>query len=151
MRGLLAFATASGSIATGAIAQDIDPLANLDFRSIGPSTMSGRLVDLEVLDVDPNVFYVASSTGGLYKTVNRGVTFESLTDDLPTELFHRLFQACCFCITHRKNKGGVMLRLKSKQLLVITVKKDRGIEENTVGMTMRLIEDVLFPANTGGK
>ena len=46
--------------------------------------MSGRIVDLEVLDVDPDVFYVASSTGGLYKTTNRGVTFRSLTDDLPT-------------------------------------------------------------------
>jgi photosystem II stability/assembly factor-like uncharacterized protein len=67
-----------------AAAQDGGPFANLDFRTIGPSTMSGRIVDLEVLDVDPHIFYVASSTGGLYKTVNRGVTFESITDDLPT-------------------------------------------------------------------
>jgi photosystem II stability/assembly factor-like uncharacterized protein len=65
-------------------AQDADPFANLDFRTIGPSTMSGRIVDLEVLDVDPDVFFVASSTGGLWKTTTRGVTFESVTDDLPT-------------------------------------------------------------------
>lgn len=65
-------------------AQELDPLASLDFRTLGPSTMSGRVVDLEVLDVDVNVFYLATSTGGLYKTTNRGITFESLAEDLGT-------------------------------------------------------------------
>ncbi len=75
---------ASLAVSPGAaLAQDTG-LAGLQFRTLGPSTMSGRIVDLEVLDVDPDVFYVASSTGGLYKTTNRGITFESLTDDLPT-------------------------------------------------------------------
>ncbi|MDH3735382.1 MAG: hypothetical protein OEU54_17760, partial [Gemmatimonadota bacterium] len=68
----------------GITAQDDGALGRIEFRTIGPSTMSGRIVDLEVLDVDPDVFYVASSTGGLYKTTNRGISFESVTDDLPT-------------------------------------------------------------------
>jgi photosystem II stability/assembly factor-like uncharacterized protein len=55
----------------------------MDFRTIGPATMSGRIVDLAVVESRPDVFYVASSTGGLWKTANRGVTFRSMTDDLP--------------------------------------------------------------------
>ncbi len=75
---------ALGGLVTPLAGQNADPFAHLDFRTIGPSTMSGRIVDLEVLEVDPDVFYVASSTGGLWKTTTRGITFESITDDLPT-------------------------------------------------------------------
>ncbi len=59
-------------------AQPIDSglLSGLRFRSIGPATMSGRIVDLAVSERDPFTFYVASATGGVWKTVNNGVTFE---------------------------------------------------------------------------
>jgi len=40
--------------------------------------MSGRIVDLAVVEADPTVFYAASATGGLWKTVNNGVTFTPL-------------------------------------------------------------------------
>lgn len=50
-------------------------LAALQLRSIGPATMSGRIVDVAVVESDPYVFYVASATGGVWKTVNNGVTF----------------------------------------------------------------------------
>ncbi len=48
---------------------------DLAFRTIGPAAMSGRFVDLAVYDSAPHVFYAASSTGGLYKTINNGVSF----------------------------------------------------------------------------
>lgn len=59
-------------------AQPLTPetFKNLQFRTIGPATMSGRIVDLAVLEKDPFTFYVASATGGLWKTTNNGVTFE---------------------------------------------------------------------------
>ncbi len=79
-----ALALATVVFATSPAVSQEGTLDHLDFRTIGPSTMSGRVVDLEVLDLDVDVFYVATSTGGLYKTTNRGITFESLTDDLPT-------------------------------------------------------------------
>lgn len=50
-------------------------LAALTFRNIGPANMSGRFVDMAVVESDPYVFYVASSTGGMYKTTDNGVTF----------------------------------------------------------------------------
>lgn len=54
---------------------DPDRLSGLEFRSIGPATMSGRIVDLAVVESDPYTFYVASATGGVWKTENNGVTF----------------------------------------------------------------------------
>ncbi|MBS3817890.1 hypothetical protein KGY73_00060 [bacterium] len=51
-------------------------IENLEMRTIGPAVMSGRIVDLAVVEKDPYIFYVASATGGLWKTTNNGVTFE---------------------------------------------------------------------------
>jgi photosystem II stability/assembly factor-like uncharacterized protein len=50
----------------------------LRFRTIGPAAMSGRIVDLAVMESAPHVFYAASSTGGLYKTTNNGTSFTAL-------------------------------------------------------------------------
>src|SRR5689334_13073983 len=47
----------------------------LKFREIGPATPSGRIDDFAVIDSDPSSFYVASATGGVWKTSNRGTTF----------------------------------------------------------------------------
>ena len=53
---------------------------NLAFKSIGPSIMSGRVVDVEVNPADPTIFYVAYASGGLWKTTNNGISFSSIFD-----------------------------------------------------------------------
>ena len=58
-----------------------EDLSGLRARDIGPAVMSGRIVDLAVVEVDPTVFYVASATGGLWKTTNNAVTFTALFQD----------------------------------------------------------------------
>lgn len=50
-------------------------MAGLTFRTVGPAQMSGRFVDVAVYEARPHVWYAASSTGGLWKTTNNGVTF----------------------------------------------------------------------------
>jgi len=57
---------------------DTARLSALAPRSIGPANMSGRVVDLAVVESDPYTFYVATATGGLWKTSDNGVTFEPL-------------------------------------------------------------------------
>ena len=52
----------------------------LTFRSIGPATMGGRVDDLAVVETRPAVFYVATATGGLWKTLNNGTTWEPMFD-----------------------------------------------------------------------
>jgi photosystem II stability/assembly factor-like uncharacterized protein len=59
-----------------------DPFPGLQFRNIGPATMGGRIDDLAVLESNPAVFYVGTATGGLWKTINNGTTWEVLFDDL---------------------------------------------------------------------
>jgi len=66
------------SLSTPSFAQQItsELLNGLPLRNIGPATMSGRIVDLAVLESDPYTFYAATSTGGVWKTTNNGVSFE---------------------------------------------------------------------------
>ena len=47
--------------------------SRLEWRSIGPAIMGGRIADVEGVTGDPNVVYVASASGGLWKTTNGGV------------------------------------------------------------------------------
>lgn len=50
------------------------------FSNIGPSIMSGRVVDLEVNPDDPKEFYVAYASGGLWYTQNNGQSFTPIFD-----------------------------------------------------------------------
>ena len=56
-------------------------LQNINFRNIGPTVMSGRVVDLDVNPKDPANFYVAYASGGLWETKNHGNTFTPLFDN----------------------------------------------------------------------
>ncbi len=47
-------------------------LKDIKFRNVGPSIMSGRVVDMDVNPADPTEFYVAYATGGLWYTANNG-------------------------------------------------------------------------------
>ncbi|HLP12652.1 MAG TPA: hypothetical protein VK177_12020 [Flavobacteriales bacterium] len=53
-------------------------LNGIKATSIGPTIMSGRVVDLEVDPADPTHFYTAFATGGLWETKNNGTTFEQI-------------------------------------------------------------------------
>ena len=58
--------------------------AGLDLRCVGPTVMSGRVVDIAVDSPDGRIFYVAYASGGLWRTVNHGTSFEPLFDDALT-------------------------------------------------------------------
>lgn len=57
-------------------------LKEVEFKSIGPSIMSGRVVDIEANPEDPTEFYVAYATGGLWHTTNNGQSFTPIMDSL---------------------------------------------------------------------
>jgi photosystem II stability/assembly factor-like uncharacterized protein len=56
-------------------------LKNVEFRSVGPTVMSGRVVDIDVNPDDPTIFYVAYASGGLWKTTNNGISFYPIFDN----------------------------------------------------------------------
>jgi photosystem II stability/assembly factor-like uncharacterized protein len=53
----------------------------LEFRSIGPAFMSGRISDIAIVPGKPSQWYVAVGSGGVWKTLNRGTTWEPIFDD----------------------------------------------------------------------
>lgn len=55
-------------------------LNNVKFRNIGPASMSGRVVDVDVNPENPTEFYVAYATGGLWHTANNGQSFIPVFD-----------------------------------------------------------------------
>jgi len=75
---------------TTPVAFDADSarLAELPWRSIGPAVTSGRVVDFAVPEGPKSqiggrlgeLFYVASASGGVWKTTNGGTTWESIFD-----------------------------------------------------------------------
>ena len=56
-------------------------IKNVPFRNVGPTVMSGRVVDLAVDPADPSHFYVAYASGSLWETKNNGTSFEPLFDN----------------------------------------------------------------------
>jgi len=52
----------------------------IGFRNIGPSVMSGRVVDVDANPADPTEFYVAYASGGVWHTVNNGQSFTPIFD-----------------------------------------------------------------------
>src|SRR5438477_6145957 len=59
---------------------DSATLAGFRWRSIGPANMGGRVTDVEGVPGNPKVFYVATATGGIWKTINAGTMFVPLFD-----------------------------------------------------------------------
>jgi len=65
------------------------PFKNINWRFIGGylDSIGGRCTDVDVPQGSLYTIYVASASGGLWKTDNAGVTWEPLTDDFPTLSF----------------------------------------------------------------
>ncbi|WP_103069143.1 VPS10 domain-containing protein [Aquimarina sediminis] len=57
---------------------------NVPFKNIGPTVMSGRVVDVDVNPDNTTEFYVGYASGGLWYTVNNGITFEPVLDSAET-------------------------------------------------------------------
>jgi photosystem II stability/assembly factor-like uncharacterized protein len=53
----------------------------LELRGIGPAVSSGRIGDLAVHPTRHSTYYVAVSSGGVWKTVNSGTTWTPLFDE----------------------------------------------------------------------
>lgn len=72
---------ASVALPSTAESQSHDGFSALQGRSIGPGGMSGRVSDVDVVLSDPNVIFVGSATGGVFRTKDGGLTWDPVFDD----------------------------------------------------------------------
>lgn len=55
-------------------------ISGLKFRSVGPALTSGRIADIAVNPNNHSEYYVATASGGVWKTTNSGTTFQPIFD-----------------------------------------------------------------------
>ena len=58
-----------------------DILGGLKFRNIGPAIASGRIVDFAVNPKDHSQYFVAVACGGVWKTINDGITWNPVFEN----------------------------------------------------------------------
>lgn len=63
----------------------IDPqlFGGMKARCLGPANMSGRIGAIDAVASNPNIIYVGTATGGLWKSANGGVTWTPVFDKQP--------------------------------------------------------------------
>lgn len=62
-------------------------LATFHPREIGPAVTGGRITDISVHPDHPSTLYVATASGGVWKSTNRGVQWTPIFDDQATSTF----------------------------------------------------------------
>lgn len=58
---------------------------SLNLQNVGPTVMSGRVVDVDVNPENPTEFYVGYASGGLWYSNNNGMSFVPVMDNAPTQ------------------------------------------------------------------
>ncbi|VAW25371.1 FIG00651127: hypothetical protein [hydrothermal vent metagenome] len=59
---------------------DINKFKDIKTRSIGPAGMSGRITAIDVVTKSPNIIYVGSASGGLWKSESGGINWKPIFD-----------------------------------------------------------------------
>jgi photosystem II stability/assembly factor-like uncharacterized protein len=59
---------------------DMEKLKGMKPRAIGPAAMSGRITAVDVVASNPDIMYVGAASGGVWKTVSGGITWEPVFD-----------------------------------------------------------------------
>ena len=57
----------------------------IKIQNVGPTIMSGRVVDVDVNPENPTEFYVGYASGGLWYSNNNGMSFTPVMDTSPTQ------------------------------------------------------------------
>lgn len=62
----------------------MDIMKDMKPRNIGPGGMSGRVTSIDVVLSNPDVIYVGTASGGLWKSSSGGIKWQPIFEDQPT-------------------------------------------------------------------
>ena len=62
----------------------MDLVKNMKPRNIGPGGMSGRVTAIDVVHNNPDIMYVGTASGGLWKSTSGGIKWEPIFDNEAT-------------------------------------------------------------------
>ncbi len=85
LRTVLALLPAQASSQSAPIREE--QLSSFRPRLIGPAVTGGRIHNVEALPDDPSTIFLASASGGLWKTTNRGHTWRNVFADKEVSTF----------------------------------------------------------------
>ena len=63
---------------------DMELFNQMKARQIGPAGMSGRVTCIDVVESQPNIIYIGTASGGVWKSTNGGTNWEAIADTMPT-------------------------------------------------------------------
>lgn len=63
---------------------DMESFKNMAPRNIGPAGMSGRITSIDAVNNNPDVIYVGSASGGVWKSTSGGIDWEPIFEDQTT-------------------------------------------------------------------
>ena len=58
----------------------MDLVKNITPRNIGPGGMSGRVTSIDVVNSNPDIMYVGTASGGLWKSTSGGIKWDPIFD-----------------------------------------------------------------------
>ena len=82
-RSFAAIALLLSSSAFAQFTPKADLFKGYKFREIGPASMGGRIDDYAVVESNTNIVYAATASGGVFKTINGGISWKPIFDDQP--------------------------------------------------------------------
>src|SRR5215213_1087724 len=54
--------------------------SDTSWRHIGPAAFGGRVDDIEAVASDPRIIFVATASGGIFRSTNNGTTWDAVFD-----------------------------------------------------------------------
>lgn len=84
MKKFIAFFALLLTVGISAQEFNMDLVQDMKPRNIGPAGMSGRVTAIDVVHDNPEVMYVGTASGGLWKSTSGGIKWEPIFDDQVT-------------------------------------------------------------------
>jgi hypothetical protein len=82
-KSALAFGLLTAVLCTAQVKVDSSTFGAIEARAIGPAITSGRIAAIDGVANDPRIVYVGAAGGGVWKTINAGISFKPIFEKYP--------------------------------------------------------------------